>query len=263
MISQLRLALVVVSFSACATESHSPPVTPVTHWALADLGQGPLHATGLAASAATGHLWLWVPGAGLIEATGDGHCVSKIASGSAGLSDLGFTDVAVLPGDAFALPSQGEGYRFERDHGTVPFFCLVPGDDLDVLDNEAIGLDAASGTIYVAPVYRRSGQITSAAFEAYASADGHLVDRMDVMSTGVIAQGLAVDPERTALWAVDGGTLSRFTMAGALAGQARMAGVGDARGLALHGDQLFVLDGSDDSIRVFDTAILDGIAGPG
>ncbi len=247
----------VMSLAACAGDPQAPPVS---QWSLGDLGQGPLHATGVSTNLATGHLWMLVPGVGLIETTADGHYVSKIQSGAGGYSDYGFTDVTVLEDGSFALPADGEGYKFDAVHGTQPFFCLLPGDNFNILENSAITLDPSSGTMYVAPAYRdQSNHVTSANIAAYASSDGHFISSMDVMSTGVIAQGLAVDAQLGRIWAVEHGTISRFTMTGTLDGQAGLTGVTDAQGVTLVGDQLYVLDGADDEIRVFDRATLNGL----
>jgi hypothetical protein len=246
--------LVALSIGACT----DPPKTPPTSaWSLAQLGAGDLHATGLSIAGNTGNLWLLAPGVGLVEATPQGQHVSTIPFDAA-FVDYGFTDVAVLADGSFALAAAGEGYRYDRAHGESAFFCLVPSPE-SRLDNQALAFDAASGAMYVAPAYfDSSNTLVSASITSYASSDGHFMANVDVMASGVLAQGIAVDHELGRMWVVQHGELYRFTMDGTMDGHTSLAGISEAAGIALQDGKLFVLDGTTQTIRVFDRTTVLG-----
>ncbi len=249
----MRHLLVVLTLAACAADPAAPNVS---RWSLADLGQGALAPTGLSTNLADGHLWI-LGARGLVETTPDGQYVGTIAYGTAQFDALGFSDVAVLEDGSFALPTGGEGYRYDRVHGDQPFFCLEPGlpGETD-MSNQAITLDPATGSMFVAPAYFVAGpshQLISASLAAYASSDGHFVSSVDITATGVIPQGLAADPDG-AVWAVQHDTLYRFDAAGAITAHATLDGVTEAAGLSLVDGRFYVLDAADDEIRIFDRA---------
>jgi sugar lactone lactonase YvrE len=246
------LGTLLISISACTA---APTAPTVSQWSLADLGRGPLHATGLATNLTNDHLWLLVPGTGLVEATADGHYVSTIADG-ASFVDHGFTDVSVLEDGTFALPGSGEGYKYDSVHGVQPYFCLLPGGNFTTMENEAITLDPSSGLIYVAPAYvDQTNKVVSANIAQYSSADGSFVGSVDVLSSGVLAQGLAIDPDHS-IWAVQHGALHHFAASGDHLESVALTGVSEAAGLSLVDGTFYVLDGADDAVRIFDRSVL-------
>lgn len=251
--SSLSALLVGGALAGCATEPAAPPIA---QFSLAQLGQGPLHATGVSRNLATGHLWFLVPGTGLVAATAAGEHVATLPFNQE-FVDYGFTDVAVIEDGSFALTANGEAYRYVPGQGVTSYFCLVPGWEEITMENQAVTLDPTTGRIYVAPAYYdTSGATVQARFEVYASADGSYVDGVDVLPSGVIAQGLAYDATLGKLWAVEGNTIYRFAMSGAIEASAQLGGVGRATGLSLIDGQLLVLDGADDEVRLFDRATL-------
>ncbi|MDB4959336.1 MAG: hypothetical protein JWO36_6905 [Myxococcales bacterium] len=242
----------------CTNATTTPPVS---RWSLAQLGAGDLHATGVAINRTTGNLWFLARGVGLVEATPAGQHVSTLPF-DASFVDHGFTDVTVLDDGSFALTANGEGYRYDRLHGETSFFCLVPGGDQTTMDNEAITLDPSTGTMYVAPAYFIGPNLVSARISGYAASDGHLMSDLDVMPTGVLAQGMAVDSSEGAqrMWIVQHDTMYRFTMDGTVDGSTALAGVSEAAGVALVAGQLYVLDGTNQDIRAFDRdAVVAGL----
>jgi hypothetical protein len=243
----------VFGLGGCAGDPDQvPPVDDGFH--LSQLGLGQVNATGMSKSAATGNLWFLVQGVGLVETTPAGALVSTLPFGN-DLTDLLYTDLAVLGDGTFALTSNGEAYRYTPGQGIASYFCLVPGWEETQMENQAVALDPLSGTIYVAPRYFTvsTGETVSSRHEAYASTDGHWMSGVDVMATGIVAQGMAVDHQTSKLWVVEGDRLYRFSLEGGVEAEFALEGIGEATGMSLDGDELTVVDATG-NVRRFSRA---------
>jgi hypothetical protein len=253
----VKRVLLAVALTACAGRGAAPMLTS---WSLADLGQGPLHANGVGVNLSTGHLWLLAPSVGLVETTPTGTWVKTIPFDTQ-FTNRGFTDITVLEDGSFVLPSNGEGWKYDPVHGVQPFFCLEPPLQGYTLEEQAVTLDPTTGSIWVAPVMYKNGfgaarTVVSAHLTRYSSSDGTYQSDTDVMPSGVIAEGLAVDPSTKRAWAVEHDRLDELDASGALVTSTPLEGVTEAAGLSLDDDEMYVLDGADDTVHVYSRSTL-------
>ena len=224
------------------------PADPITPFTLPAPAWGMSRAPG-------GNLWFLVPTIGLLETTPAGAEVSRIAWGTRGLYDYGFTDLAVLDDGSFALTANQEAWRYRPTAQTVEsYFCFVPEESPIVQENQAVAYDQASGLLYVAPARWDSStgenQLLSIRHETYTAADAAWQWAYDVTATGIVARGMAWDTNGVCLWIASGAELHRFTAEGVLETTVSLEGVTDAQGIVVDSDHLAVLDRPTGAVRV-------------
>jgi hypothetical protein len=202
-----------------------------------------------------GNLWFLAPGVGLIETSPAGQELSRIAYGSSGLFDYGFTDLAVLDDGSFALTSSNEAYRYRPAAQVVEsYFCFVPESEPIVQENQAIAYDQAGGILHVAPARwdtsLPSPDPISVRLEGYTAADAAWQWGHDITATGILARGLSWDQNGDCLWVAAGAELHRFSRGGALEATLPLESVTDAQGVIVDGDRLAILDGATHTVHL-------------
>jgi sugar lactone lactonase YvrE len=196
-------------------------------------------ATGLAGTAVDpdgAHLWFLAEGDGLVQTDRQGNVTARHRFGEGGLDNLGFTDLAVRPDGKFVLATLAETLLWDPSTGQLEsYFCLVPGFELEYSENKAVSLDPAGNRVFAAPVrYEGGGEqptLLRNEHSQYALTDGTFLRGVDVMTTGVIADGLALLPDGRSLLAVQGSRLYRFDLQGNLQEEWELEGISAATGL--------------------------------
>lgn len=265
-------ALTLLALAACDTLQTLPegpdpadPIpeepTPRETLDIIDLStvEGAYGVDGVAIDKATGDVHVLMAGKGILIQASDGTNPRAIPFGEE-LPDLGYGDLDLLPDGSYVLAGPVDALRFDPKDGTLEsYFCLVPGWEEIILVNQAVGLDPVDGVILAAPTYYDtmvSMETPSEAYHAQYRMDGSLTATVDVLASGVVAEGLARDPGSPNILAVDGTRLVAFTPGGQVAGTFLLEGIEDASGLAIDSvaEVVYVTDRADREIRTFDLA---------
>lgn len=232
------------------------PREPVAVVALAPLA-GDAYAVEGVAIDAEGHARVLLPGEGIVTLDDEGAVVARHAFYTEGLDDFGYSDLDVLPDGRIALAAPNEVVVYDPQQKLVEsYFCLEPGFEEIVMVNQSVAVDPTHDRVFAAPAFYDSTVSFStpqSAFHARYSLEGEFVMQVDVLSTQVVAEGLAFDVERDRLLAVDGDRLSIFKGDGTIERAVTLSEITDASGLAIdaaHG-QLLVTDRADLELRRF------------
>jgi len=223
-------------------------------------GAGAYSVEAVAVHPDSGNLFALFPGQGILELDDQGELVDAIPYGEeTGLVDRAYLDLDILPSGRFVLAAFDEAMSYDPETGTLEsYFCLVPGFMQIIMENKAIGIDPDSQEIFAAPAYFDYSEgptdTPTEAFHAQYATDGTLMDQADVTHSGVIAEGMAVEPNTGDLLVVDADQLHRFNQAGELLSSTPLVGIEDASGLTLDasGERVLVTDRADMEVRAFD-----------
>ncbi len=201
-----------------------------------------------------------LPGRGVLVTDRAGRQLDLYAFGEDGFPDLGYGDLDVLPDGRFVLAAPDEAVTWDPEtHALESYFCLEPGWGEVVMINQALTVDQTTGRILGAPTYYDTMVSFSepmSSFHVSYAFDGESLATVDVLGSGIVAEGLAALPDGRLL-AVDGNTLAAFDSDGAVLETWQLTGVADASGLAIDADgRLLVTDRADLEIRAFDLADL-------
>mgnify|MGYP000942250539 CR=1 FL=1 len=204
-----------------------------------------------------GNARVLLPGDGIVTLDAEGAVVSRHAFYSEGLDDFGYSDLDVLPDGRLALAAPNEVVVYDPAQKLVEsYFCLEPGFGEIVMVNQSVAVDPTNDRVFAAPAFYDSTisfSTPQSAFHARYSLDGEFVMQVDVLSTQVVAEGLAFDVERDRLLAVDGDRLSIFKGDGTIERAVLLEEITDASGLAIDeaNGQLLVTDRADMELRRF------------
>lgn len=210
------------------------------------------HITGLARK--PGGNFILLTEGGLVEVTHEGVFVGAQPFGERGLTNLEFTDIAVLDGGALVLAAADRVLRYENDT-LVDWFCVEPSiEPTIILLNRALTVDEKHGRIITAPAwFDESGELINAWHSHYRNAaQADRVVHQEVAQTHVVARGLAFDESTDHIIAVEEGLAHVFDLDGELLRSFALVGVEDAASAFLDGDRLVVFDASDEELRAFE-----------
>jgi len=185
--------------------------------------------------------------------------LDTIHFGERGLVDRSYMDLDILPQGKFVLAAFDESMAYDPEAETLEsYFCLEPGWGEIVMENKAIGIDPETDRPLAAPTKYDFGTIEGDsiidAFHAQYATDGTLIEQHDVLSTGVVAEGMAILPVSGDVMIVDGNKLHTFDRTGHLLETQTLTGIEDASGIALDTEngRILVADRADQEVRAFD-----------
>jgi hypothetical protein len=232
------------------------PRTPIERIDLAAVEPSALSVEGIARTA-DGNVVALLSGVGLVELDADGQEVNRLSFYERGFEDWGFTDVEVMPNGKYALAAPNWVVTYDPEAELIEtYFCLEPGWEEIVMENGAVTIDPDTDVVVGAPAYYNSSvswEQPESAFHSSYGLDGTFLSEVDVLGSGVTAEGLAVDGDR--VLAVDGTSLFEF-QDGVVTRVFPLEGIEDASGLTL--DRAlrvaYVTDRADLEVRSFSIA---------
>lgn len=206
----------------------------------------------------TGHLVVLAPGHGLVELDAEGNVLGTLLFREHGLPGIdataAYTDLAALADGTYALASDTGVDRYDPASGVVsPYFCVVPEGPTELPVNHAVTLDG--NTVLAAPARLNTQQrtLTSAWHSEYRALDGAFSKSVNVTASGVVAEGMAVDPRTRDRVVVEGSRAHVFREAAQVGGPLQLSGMEQAVGVALDAERarIWVLDGADRELRAY------------
>jgi hypothetical protein len=214
----------------------------------------------------TGLLQVLAEGRGILTLNDDGT-TSMIETGTRGLLDLPYRDIASLGDDRYLLIADNEGYLYDaltEQHRV--HFCVEPGfidcfdENGELIDENNNGicdweeeqvepqpvvqhndaLTLVGNEVVAAPRFYESGTRVEASLRSYNAATGVPTGAVDLSSLELDLTGLT--PHAGVLVGVAGDRVVRFGLDGARIDEAALDGVSDAAGVISDGDGIYVLD---------------------
>ncbi len=217
---------------------------------------------GITVAPDTGERWALDDVHGLFKLTDDGaeHVMALHEFPEADVwPQSGWTDIAALGDDRFAITAQSDGYILDVSANTLmQHFCYEPGWEEWETSYElttSLGYDAETNSIIAQPQSRTADElgetVTGAAVGVYdASLGGAAPEEWYALTdANFLATGMAVESSEALLLVQDDGGIFRFTMGEAaphrLGTLQETSAVG---GAVLDGDVLLVVDAQTDRL---------------
>jgi hypothetical protein len=174
-----------------------------------------------------------------------------------------YDDLVALDADRIALIRRNDGFVYRvSTHQLLNRFCYLPGEVEELVpggyqESFVVGYDAAEDRIYVQPQTfdERGTRVLGAQVGIFRTDLATPLEWQDVGLPDLQAGGIAVE-SRERIWLGWGSSLYRYDAKARSLGKPVQLEVGEISALAIEGDRLLVLDGSQGKLASLPLASL-------